>query len=300
MTQYCALPVIMGAKSPGERFAGAVETHCLEAMMQDGKAVQAGTSHYLGTNFAKASGIQYTNEKNETQDVHTTSWGVSTRLIGTIIMAHSDDDGLRVPPRIAPWHVVVIPSGHKETDKRDEYINRIESLFKNVVYEGRPVSVKVDRRDMAPPGKGWDWIKQGAPIRLEVGAREAAAGTVTLRRRDQNYRESLEMPVDQLVPTVLYTLDGIQKNYLAQATKFRDDHIRTDITTLEKIREFFSDPANIGFVRAKWCEDPSTEELLKDLKVTIRCIPVDQRGTEGRCVLTGKRAKTDVIFGRSY
>jgi prolyl-tRNA synthetase len=300
MTQQCALPVILGEKSPGERFAGAVQTYCLEAMVQDGKAVQAGTSHYLGQNFAKASDIQFTNRDGKQAFAHTTSWGVSTRLVGTLIMAHSDDDGLRIPPRLAPHHVVVIPSGRKDIEARDVYIQKIENLFKGARYEDRAVSVKVDQRDIAASTKGWEWIKKGAPIRLEVGARECEEDTVMVRRRDQDYRTATTVRVDELVPHVVRTLGEIQSNYYAQAQGFLDTHIRKDITTLEGIREFFDNPENRGFVRAKWCEDPATEEMLKDLKVTIRCIPQDQSGTEGVCVLTGRPAKVDVIFGKSY
>ncbi|MDE3046452.1 MAG: proline--tRNA ligase [Verrucomicrobiota bacterium] len=302
MTQYCALPVILGEKSPAERFAGAVQTYCLEAMMQDGKAVQAGTSHYLGQNFAKAAKIEFTDEKGLKQLVHTTSWGVSTRLVGTLIMAHSDDDGLRVPPRLALHHAVIIPSGHVEKEKRDDYISKVEKLFENARFANRDVSVEVDARGMHPAEKNFEWIRKGVPLRLEIGAREANEETVTVRRRDQHWKEkSTVLKINELVPYVIKTLGEIQQNYYMQAEEFLRSHIREDITTLEQLQKFFSDPANIGFVKAKWGGNRVAEERLKDdFKVTIRCILSEQSGTQGTCVLTGEPAKLDVIFGKSY
>jgi len=301
MTQVCALPVILGEKTPSERFAGAVQTFCLEAMVQDGKAVQAGTSHYLGTNFAKAAEIYFTDDKNEKQLAHTTSWGVSTRLVGTVIMTHADDQGMRVPPRLALHHAVIIPSGHVGTQERDAYIAKIETLFAEARFADRPVCVKVDGRDMHPAEKGYEWIRKGVPIRLEIGAREAKNGTVTIRRRDQDMKQSTIIKADELVATVIKTLEEIQSNYYTQAQDFLNSHMRTDITTLEELNAYFDSPGIPGFVRAKWSGDAEAEELLKkEKKVTIRCIPTDQSGTEGKCVLTGKPATTDVIFGRSY
>ncbi len=300
MTQYCALPVILGEKSPVERFAGAVQTYCLEAMMQDGKAVQAGTSHYLGTNFAKASGIQFNDQENTRQYAHTTSWGVSTRLIGTLIMTHSDDDGLRIPPRLATSHIAIIPSGHKNIEQRDQYISKIEDLLKEVQFSKRDLSVEHDTRDIKTGEKSYEWIRKGVPLRFEIGAREADNQTVTVYRRDVDKNDKpTVVKIDELVPYVLKTLEEIQSNYFEQASKFLAGHIRTDITNLKELHHFFE--TEIGFVRAKWSEDGEAEEQLKkDHKVTIRCIPLDQSGTEGTCVLTGKPATLDVIFGKSY
>ncbi|MBS0626383.1 MAG: proline--tRNA ligase [Verrucomicrobia bacterium] len=300
MTQVCAIPVIMGRKSPGERFAGAEETMCLEAMMQDGKALQAGTSHYLGQNFAKSSGIQFTDETQKTQYAHTTSWGVSTRLVGAMIMTHSDDDGLRVPPRLATHHVVVIPSGHKGIEERNKYIQEVEGLFDKAAYAGRAVSVHVDDRDMSPAEKQWEWIRKGAPLRFEIGAREAKEQTVTVSRRDQHYKEKVVVKINDLVPYVIQTLAEIQEKYYAQAKEFLETHISTKVEDFEQLQKHFADENNVGFVRVKWCGDPDTEEMLKPYKLTIRCLPEDQTGTQGKCVLTGQPATTDVIIGRSY
>lgn len=301
MTQECAMPVILGEKSSGERFAGAVQTYCLEAMMQDGKAVQAGTSHYLGQNFAKASEIQFTDVNNEKQYAHTTSWGVSTRLIGSLIMVHSDDSGLRLPPRLAVHHVVILPS-QAPSKERDDYIAKIKNCLKGRMYEGQPLSVHVDQREGMNAGeKGRDWVNKGAPMRLEIGPREAKAATITVFRRDQNLLEKTLVKADEIAGHVIQTLGEIQVNYYAQAKAFMDSHIRIDITTPEQIKAFFADPENMGFVRAKWCGKPETEEMLKEeYGVTIRCLPLDQKMTEGPCVLTGEPATIEAVFGRSY
>jgi len=307
MTQVCALPVILGEKSPGERFAGAVQTFTLEAMMQDGKAVQSGTSHYLGDNFARASHIQFTDGDGEKKYAHTTSWGISTRLIGSMIMTHSDDNGLRLPPRIAPVHVVIIPSGSgAKADKkaiRDAYIPRVEALFAGQRFEDREISIELDDRDekeLNAGEKGWDALKKGTPIRIEIGPREAQRETVTISRRDKDLSEKVEVPITDIASYVIFALGEIQQTYFRQALAYREALTRTDILTPEAMRAYFADPANIGFVRGKWCGDKSTEETFKDLSVTIRCLPLDQSGTNGICILTGRPATIDAIFGRSY
>jgi prolyl-tRNA synthetase len=293
------LPIILGEKSEGERFAGAVATHCLEAMMQDGKAVQAGTSHYLGQNFAKASRIKFQDQNEEIQFAHTTSWGVSTRLIGSLIMVHGDDVGMKVPPRLAKYHVVILPSG-VDSEERKAFIEKIEKSFEEKKYAGRDLAVHIDEREKNAGEKGWDWIRKGVPIRLEIGGREAKEGTITVRRRDEDPAEKLIVKADMIVPHVIETLGQIQENYYRKAQKFLDGHIRRDITTFEGIKEFFADPKNIGFVRAKWSGKLETEEMLKEYGVTIRCLPEDQTETEGTCVLTGEPATIDAIFGKSY
>lgn len=312
MEEFCALPVIPGKKSPQERFAGAVETHCLEAMMQDGKAVQAGTSHYLGQNFAKSSEIKFQDATNTKQFAHTTSWGVSTRLIGALIMTHGDDYGMRVPPRLAPYQVVIIPVGAtKEKDEakrkvefagRDAVIETIQGIFAFQKYAGQKVRTHVDKRETLNAGeKGWDWTRKGAPIRIEIGKREAAENVFILSRRDKDPSYKTVIEAEEIIPYVITTLGEIQANYYAQAKAFRDSHVKTDIKTLDGLKAFFGNPANVGFVRAKWCGDPKTEYILKEeFKVVIRCLPEDQSGTEGTCVLTGKPATLDAIFGRSY
>lgn len=300
MSQSCALPVIFGEKSPGERFAGAAQTLTCEAMMQDGKAVQAGTSHYLGQTFARASDIKFRDKDGIEKLAHTTSWGVSTRLIGCVIMTHSDDDGLRLPPGIAPQHVTIVPAG-KASAERDAYITRVQNIFDGARYGHREISVDTDERpDVGPGEKLWDAVKNGVPIRLEVGLKEAKAGTVTVYRRDADHKEKTVVKIEDLAGHVITTLGEIQANYLRQATEYRDTHICEDITTLAGMRAYFSDPANTGFVRAKWFVDKDTETMLKDLHVTIRCLPLDGKRTEGTCVLTGRPTTQDAIFGRSY
>ncbi len=299
MGEVCAMPTILGEKSPGERFAGADRTYCLEAMVQDGKAIQAGTSHYLGTHFAKASDIQFTDKDGFKKLAHTTSWGVSTRLIGALIMMHSDDQGLRLPPRLAPDQVVILPAGTASVE-RNQYIEKIAASFKGQKYADRNVRVHVDERNLNAGEKGWDLWRKGTPIRLEVGPREAQSQTVMLSRRDREMSDKMIVKVDELVPTVIQLLGAIQTGYYNKAMEFMESHIRTDIKTLEEIKDFFRYPENIGFVRAKWCGREDTEEMLKDLGVTIRCLPRDQTKTEGKCVLTGEPATIDAIFGRSY
>ncbi len=299
MTEVCAMPTILGEKSPGERFAGADRTYCLEAMMQDGKAVQAGTSHYLGTHFAKASDIQFQDTDGEKKLAHTTSWGVSTRLIGALIMVHSDDQGLRVPPRLAPHQVVILPAG-QASPERDEFISKIVASFEGKKYAGRSVRVHIDERELNAGEKGWDMWRKGTPVRLEVGKREAQSQTVTLTRRDREMTDKMTVKVDELIPTVIQVLGEIQTGYYNKAKEMLEGHIRTDIKTLDDIKAFFRNPENIGFVRAKWCGREDTEEMLKEFGVTIRCLPQDQTKSEGKCVLTGEPATIDAVFGRSY
>lgn len=306
MTSVCALPVILGSKSPAERFAGADHTFCVEAMMQDGKAVQAGTSHYLGTHFAQAAEIEFQDADGQRKLCHTTSWGVSTRLVGCLIMVHSDDEGLRIPPRLAPTHAVILPSGYKHKELRDPFIAKIESMFEGAKFCDRDIVVDVDRRDMNAGEKKYEWIRKGIPLRFEIGAREAEAGTVTVSRRDQDGSESTVVKVEDLVPYVIQTLGEIQANYFGQAEAFLTSHIQTGITTLAELHAYYEDEKNIGFVRAKWAgpddqEAQAAEEALKaSHKVTIRCIPEEQSGTVGTCVLTGKPATLDIILGKSY
>lgn len=306
MTQVCGLGVILGEKSPSEKFAGADRTFCLEAMMQDGKAVQAGTSHYLGTHFSKASEIKFTDADGENKYCYTTSWGLSTRLVGAMIMTHSDDDGLRIPPRLAPDHVVIIPSGYKNLEKRNVYIEKIERMFDAQKFFNRAISIFVDRKDTQVGLKKYEWVRKGVPIRLEVGAREADQGTVVAYRRDFPYTQSTVIKIDELVSYVLSSLEEIQGNYLNQAQVFLHTHIRSDITTLQGLQKYYEDTTSIGFVRAKWVgpEDAEArveeEKLKSSHKVSIRCIPLEQSNTEGTCILTGKPATLDVILGKSY
>lgn len=303
-----AVPVILGEKSPGERFPGAVATYTLEAMMQDKKALQGGTSHYLGQNFAKASNIRFSNKEGQVEYAYTTSWGVTTRLIGAMIMCHGDDDGLRVPPRVAPYHVVIIPVIPKPELEKDilDYANKLAKSLEAMDYHGKPIRVMVDKRDKRGGDKNWEWIKKGVPVRIEVGPRDMEGQAMMLCRRDKDHKDKAKITVTDLPNHIVPILDEIQKNYFEQAKQFRDANIRRDIKNLDEMKAFFT-PKNTdkpeihgGFVLAKWCGDVDTEKLLDDLKVSIRCLPLEQSSTQGTCVLTGKPATIDAVFAKSY
>jgi len=303
-----ALPVILGEKSEGERFPGAVSTFTMEAMMQDCKAIQSGTSHYLGQNFAKASEIKFTNKDGQMEYGFTTSWGVTTRLIGAMVMCHGDDDGLRLPPRIATKQVVIIPFVPKPEMEAEimAYADQIAASLRAQTFYGEPISVQVDKREKRGGDKSWEWIKKGVPLRIEVGPRDLESKSVMVARRDQGHKNKVKIEMAQLPQQVAGLLEEIQNNYYQQALAFREAHIRKDITDFEAFKRFFT-PKNSekpeihgGFVLAKWCGKPETEKLLDDLKVTIRCLPLDQSKTEGRCVLTGEPATIDAIFAKSY
>ncbi len=303
-----ALPVIIGEKSPGERFPGAESTFTLEMMMQDRKALQGGTSHYLGQNFAKASNIRFSNKEGQTEYGYTTSWGVTTRLIGGMVMCHGDDDGLRMPPRVASKQVVIIPVVPKpEMEKAVfDYADKIAESLRSQHYHGRSISVIVDKRDKRGGEKNWEWIKKGVPLRIEVGPRDMEAQSMMVCRRDKPHKEKISIKFNDISSESVKLLDEIQNNLFTQAQKFRDENIRTDIQTFEEMKKFFT-PKNLdkpemhgGFVLAKWCGDPETEKMLDEMKVSIRCLPLKQSGTQGKCVLTGKPATVDAIFAKSY
>jgi len=303
-----ALPVIVGEKTPGERFPGAVDTYCIEAMMQDRKALQAGTSHYLGQNFAKSSDIKFVAESSEVQYAYTTSWGVSTRLIGALIMAHGDDDGVRIPPKVAPKHIVILPVTPKPESAGAvlEYAEKLAKELGSLSYAGENLKVFVDKRDKRGGEKNWDWIKKGIPLRIEVGPRDIENNAVVLYRRDKGVKEKAFLKKEELLGSVLATLDEMQKNYFEQALAVQKANIVTTINTFEEFTKFFT-PQNSqkpeihgGFVRAKWCGDDKEAERLSELKVTIRCLPRDQSGTQGTCVVTGRPATLDAIFAKAY
>ncbi|MDP1880603.1 MAG: proline--tRNA ligase [Parachlamydiaceae bacterium] len=303
-----AIPVIIGEKSPGERFPGAVATYTLEAMMQDRKALQSCTSHYLGQNFSKASNIRFSNKEGDLEYAYTTSWGMTTRLIGSLIMCHGDDDGLRLPPRIAPKHVVIIPVIPKpelETMVLD-YAEKLAAELRNCQYEGQSIVVYVDKREKRGGEKNWEWIKKGVPIRIEVGPRDVDSQTVVVARRDESVQEKQSVSVHDLKNQVSSILSEIQQNYFTEAKHYRDSQLYRNIHTFEELKAFFT-PKNEekpeihgGFVLAKWCGDPATEELLGELKLTIRCVPLEQSRTKGKCVLTGRDATLDVVIAKSY
>lgn len=303
---YMAMPVICGQKTEGEKFPGAVTTYCIEAMMQDRKALQAGTSHFLGQNFAKASNIRYLSENGSQEYAWTTSWGVSTRLIGGMIMTHSDDDGLVLPPRLAPLHVVILPVIRSDADKAGvmEYCEKLRASLIDTSYDGKPVKVEIDSRDIRGGEKTWGWIKKGVPLRVEVGPRDIASDSVFVGRRDDGSKKS--MPRAEFIATVAETLGEIQKNLFARALKYRGENT-VKIDSKEDFYAFFT-PKNEkkpeihgGFALAHYDGSAEVEDMLrKDLKVTVRCIPLDAEEEDGVCIFTGKPSKRRVVFAKSY
>ncbi|MEC7838533.1 MAG: proline--tRNA ligase [Chlamydiota bacterium] len=308
MQDVLALPVIIGKKSESEKFPGAVDTYTTEIMMQDRKAIQAGTSHYLGQNFAEAQNIKFCNKEGDLEYAYTTSWGVTTRLVGAMIMCHSDDDGLRVPPRVAPKHVVIIPVVPKPEHEAEviAYADKIAEKLRNTNYQGESIRVNVDKRDRRGGEKNWEWIKKGVPIRIEVGPRDIESQSMMLSRRDKGSKDKEKVEIGDVEDMTLTALEEIQKNYYEQAQEFQEKHTHTDIDNFEDFKAFFT-PKNPekpeihgGFVLAKWCGDIESEQLLDGMKVSIRCLPIEQSGTEGKCVLTGKPATLDAIFAKAY
>lgn len=290
-----AIPVIPGEKSEGERFAGADQTLCIEAMMGDGRALQSATSHNLGQNFAKAFEIQYLDPNNVQQHAWTTSWGLSTRFIGAIIMTHGDDNGLILPPRLAPYQVVMIPIFKKEEEK-SAVMTATERMKQALLDAG--VRVKVDDRDNLTPGfKYNDWELRGVPLRMEIGPRDVANNVVMLARRDIPGRDGKQsVSQDGIAQTVGALLKTIQADLLAKATKFRDDHTYTATNYDE-----FKERVQQGFVRVWWAGSNADEkQVQQETKATHRCYPLDQPGGEGICFYTGKRATRQAIFARSY
>jgi prolyl-tRNA synthetase len=305
---YMAMPVITGEKPEGERFPGAVATYSIEAMMQDRKALQAGTSHFLGQNFAKAQEIQYQDAQGKLVHAWTTSWGVSTRLIGGLIMTHSDDDGLVLPPRIAPAHVAIIPVIHNDEDRDNvlEYCNGLAADLAQVDYSGRPVEVEVDTRDLRNADKVWSWIKNGVPIRLEVGPRDIANDAVFMGRRDKGHKDKESMARSAFIENVATILQEIQDSLYSRALTLQQENTR-EIDTKEELYEFFT-PENKekpevhgGFAMCHWDgELASAEQLQNDLNVTIRCIPDKIEPEAGTCVVSGKPSKQRVVMAKSY
>jgi len=305
---YLAIPVISGEKTESERFPGALQTLCIEAMAQDRKAIQAGTSHFLGQNFSKASGIQFQSRSGSIEFAWTTSWGVTTRLIGTLIMAHGDDNGLVLPPRIAPAHAVIIPITPKEETRAAvlEAADKIAASLREVRYHGDPINVEVDTRDLGGGVKNWDWIKKGVPIRIEIGPRDLAQGTAALSRRDKPHREKSFVPTVNLPGQLPAMLDDMQSGMLARAAAFRDSHTRV-IESKEEFYQFFT-PRNAakpeihgGFALAYWNGSAQLEAQIKDdLKVTIRCIPFESKPEAGRCIFTGQPSTQRAVWAKSY
>lgn len=292
--QFMAVPVIKGRKSDGERFPGAVDTYCIEALMQDGKALQAGTSHFLGQNFAQAFDVQFSNKEGKLDHVWGTSWGVSTRLIGGLIMAHSDDDGLIIPPRLAPIHVVIVPIFRSE-----EELNKVTAAIEPVIASLRQagLSVKFDNRDTQKPGfKFAEYELKGVPVRIAVGPRDLENGTLEVARRDTKEKQVLKMA--GIADHIVTLLDEIQQNLFTRALKFREEKT-TRVDSYDQFKKVLDDKG--GFVLAHWDGTAETEEKIKEeTKATIRCIPLDQAAETGTCVFSGKSSVGRVVFARAY
>ena len=305
---WLALPVFTGEKSAGERFPGAVQTLCIEAMVQDRKAIQAGTSHFLGQNFARASGIEFLSRENKKEHAWTTSWGVSTRLIGTVIMAHGDDDGLILPPRIAPSQIVILPVTPKP-ETRDAVLAAVHTLaaeLRTQTFGGEPIRVEIDARDTGGGQKSWEWIKKGVPLRVELGPRDLEKGSVAVARRDRGPKEKEFFPTAELVANASGMLQAIQDALLARATALRDAHTVT-LDTKDEFYAFFTaqnrekPELHGGFALAHWDGSAEVEEQLKaDLKVTIRCIPFEAMAEPGTCPFSGRPSAQRVVFAKSY
>ncbi|WP_129626961.1 proline--tRNA ligase [Candidatus Oscillochloris fontis] len=292
--QVMAVPVIRGLKTENEKFPGALRSYCIEAMMQDGRALQAGTSHNLGQNFAKAFEITYTDHNNTVQHTWTTSWGVSTRLIGALIMTHSDDEGLVIPPRLAPIQVVVVPIFKNEAE-REKVMTTVSAL--TATWKGL-LRFKIDERDNLSPGfKFNEWEMKGVPVRIEVGPKDVEKGSVAIARRDIPGREGKSfVPQEGLTARIQTLLEEIQESLFARALRFREEH-SADVQTYDELKV----QVERGFARAYWAGSSADEKRIQEeTRATIRCIPLDQPGTTGICVYTGKETTQQVIFARAY
>lgn len=304
---YLAMPVVRGRKSEAERFPGAVDTLTIEALMQDRKALQAGTSHFLGQNFARASDIKFQSAAETEEYVWTTSWGASTRLIGGVIMTHGDDDGIILPPRVASAHMVLLPIIRKGKDRQPvmEYVESLAAELKEKFFHHRRLVVEIDSREIGG-ARGWDWIKKGIPIRVEIGPRDIADNSVFVGRRDKVHTDKISIKREQFVAEITTMLDEIQTNLYERALSFRTDHT-VNIDDQNEFYNFFT-PQNLekpeihgGFALSRWCGSDACESKIKeDLAVTIRCIPLDSQDDSGRCICCGKSGKDRVVFAKAY
>jgi prolyl-tRNA synthetase len=291
---FMAMPVIKGLKSESERFAGAEETYCIEALMQDGKALQAGTSHFLGQNFAKAFDVKYATKEGGQEYVWATSWGVSTRLMGALIMTHSDDNGLVLPPKLAPTQVVIVPI-YKGEEQLNQLNTHVEGLLKELRSKG--VSVKYDNRDTHKPGfKFNEYELKGIPLRIAIGPRDLENETYELARRDTLTKQTVA--AEGIGDLIVKLLDEIQENLWSKALNYRSENI-TEVDDYKTFKEVLDQKG--GFVSAHWDGTSATEDLIKEeTKATIRCIPIDQKSEEGRCIYSGNPSKGRVLFAKAY
>jgi prolyl-tRNA synthetase len=301
--QVLAIPVIPGEKPESERFPGAEITLSIEAMMQDGKALQSGTSHYLGQNFSGAMDMEFTDEDGERKLCYTTSWGLSTRMMGALVMTHADDNGLRVPPRVAPQQVQIVPITRDDPTAVLESAAELRDAISAQTWMGAPVRAAVDARDRKPAEKRWEWIRKGVPVVIELGGRDIDQGVITMTRRDDETLSRDAVPRDGAADAVVGVLENIQTGLYEEASVRMRERTRDDITTLAEFKDFFSgdDTDSGGFVRAPWSEEPETEKTMGELAVTVRCIPFDaELPGDARCVITGGPAKVMAIFAKAY
>ena len=298
---YLAMPVIKGEKTASERFPGAVNTYTIEAMMQDKKALQAGTSHFLGQHFSRGFNIKYLSAEGKEEFAWTTSWGASTRLIGGLIMTHSDDNGLIVPPKIAPSHIVILPVLHKEEDRSNimEYCQKLAAELRELHYHGKKLIVEIDTRELTGGEKAWSWVKKGVPVRLEIGNKEVNNNTVFMGRRDKDYKDRKAVSRAEFILHITQELDEMQQNLLTRARQFRDENTQV-ISSEAALYDYFKGEKS-GFALAHWNGDAAIETKVKeDLSVTIRCMPFDQHGKSGKCIFTGQHSDQLVLFAKSY
>ncbi|MDH4057682.1 MAG: proline--tRNA ligase [Cyclobacteriaceae bacterium] len=292
--KYMALPVVKGIKTEGEKFPGAMDTYCIEGMMQDGKALQCGTTHFLGQNFAEAFDVKFTGKDGKLDFVWGTSWGVSTRLMGALIMAHSDDDGLVLPPKLAPIHVVIVPIFRSEEELK-RISEKVEEI--SLALRGKGYAVKFDKRDTHKPGfKFAEWELKGVPVRLAIGPRDLENGTVEVARRDTKEKQIIKL--EEAANRIPELLDAIQENIYNRAMNFRNDMI-TSVDTFDEFQKVLTEKG--GFVSAHWDGTPETEASIKEkTKATIRCIPLDAPEEKGTCVFSGKPSSKRVLFAQAY
>jgi prolyl-tRNA synthetase len=298
-----AIPVIDGEKPESERFPGAETSLTIEAMMQDGKALQSGTSHFLGTNFSEAMEIEFTDEDGQIKNAYTTSWGLSTRMMGAVVMTHADDNGLRLPPRAAPSQVVIVPITRDDPTKVLDAARELEVELGKAKWMKAPVRVHVDDRDRKPAEKRWEWIRKGVPVVVELGERDLDQGVVTITRRDDPELGREPSPRGDAKKAITKLLGEMQRGYLKEARERLKARTTKKIKDVDGFRAWFSgDETNEGgFVRAPWSEDPETEKLMGELGVSVRCIPFDQKlAANAKCVITGGPAKVEAIFAKAY